>query len=153
MITLHWLSCHIYSSKFFKIKNCLNGDLFVSCDDRIGKMLHSICISAVAMSLRWATRGPWASCWLFCCYCRHGRRVNSLCQITECLLFFRIIIFYVLHVLNIALTGLLRRGLVSSWRSWPHWLVVTGSLNTGDTVWYLQVLCSSFLLIVISFKV
>ena len=39
---------------------------------------------------------------------------------TECLLFFRIIIFYVLHVLNIALTGLLRRGLVSSWRSGPH---------------------------------
>ena len=48
---------------FFKIKNCLNDDLFISCDDRIGKMLHNICISAVAMSLRWATRGPWASCW------------------------------------------------------------------------------------------
>ena len=37
---------------FFKIKNCLNDDLFNSCDDRIGKMLHNICISAVAMSLR-----------------------------------------------------------------------------------------------------
>ena len=37
---------------FFKIKNCLNDDLFISCDDRIGKMLHNICISAVAMSLR-----------------------------------------------------------------------------------------------------
>ena len=47
---------------FFKIKNCLNDDLFISCNDRIGKMLHNICISAVAMSLRWATRGPWASC-------------------------------------------------------------------------------------------
>ena len=47
---------------FFKIKNCLNDDLFISCDDRIGKMLHNICISAVAMSLRWATRGAWASC-------------------------------------------------------------------------------------------
>ena len=47
---------------FFKIKNCLNDDLFISCDDRIGKMLHNICVSAVAMSLRWATRGPWASC-------------------------------------------------------------------------------------------
>ena len=34
------------------IKNCLNDDLFISCDDRIGKMLHNICISAVAMSLR-----------------------------------------------------------------------------------------------------
>ena len=49
---------------FFKIKNCLNNDLFISCDDRIGNMLHNICISAVAMSLRWATRGPWASCFL-----------------------------------------------------------------------------------------
>ena len=50
---------------FFKIKNCLNDDLFISCNDRIGKMLHNICISAVAMSLRWATYGPWASCVLF----------------------------------------------------------------------------------------
>ena len=25
---------------FFKIKNCLNDDLFISCDDRIGKMLR-----------------------------------------------------------------------------------------------------------------
>ena len=49
---------------FFKIKNCLNDDFFISCDDRIGKMLHNICISAVAMSLRGATRGPWASCLL-----------------------------------------------------------------------------------------
>ena len=58
---------------FFKIKNCLNDDLFISCDNRIGKMLHNICISAVAMSLRWATRGPWASClnqkvWVFFYY-------------------------------------------------------------------------------------
>ena len=37
---------------FFKIKNCLNDDLFISWDDRIGKILHNICISAVAMSLR-----------------------------------------------------------------------------------------------------
>ena len=51
---------------FFKIKNCLNDDLFISCNDRIGKMLHNICISAVAMSLRWATRGPWASCFFIC---------------------------------------------------------------------------------------
>ena len=34
---------------FFKIKNCLKDDLFISCDYRIGKMLHNICISAVAM--------------------------------------------------------------------------------------------------------
>ena len=55
IITLHWLSYHIF---FFKIKNCLNDDLFISCDDRIGKMLHNIYISAMAMSHRWATRGP-----------------------------------------------------------------------------------------------
>ena len=47
---------------FFKTKNCSNDDIFISCDDRIGKMLHNICMSAVAMSLRWANRGPWASC-------------------------------------------------------------------------------------------
>ena len=46
----------------FKTKNCSNDDIFISCDDRIGKMLHNICMSAVAMSLRWANRGPWASC-------------------------------------------------------------------------------------------
>ena len=50
---------HIF---FFKTKNCSNDDIFISCDDRIGKMLHNICMSAVAMSLRWANCGPWASC-------------------------------------------------------------------------------------------
>ena len=54
---------HIF---FFKTKNCSNDDIFISCDDRIGKMLHNICMSAVAMSLRWANRGPWASCFFFC---------------------------------------------------------------------------------------
>ena len=29
------------------------------------KMLHNICISAVAMSLRWASHGLWASCLIF----------------------------------------------------------------------------------------
>ena len=38
------------------------------CDDRIGKMLHNICISAVVMSLRWASRGLWAFCLLTCSY-------------------------------------------------------------------------------------
>ena len=47
---------------FFKIKNCLNDDHFISCNDRIGKMLHNRCMSAIAMSLRWVTRGTWASC-------------------------------------------------------------------------------------------
>ena len=46
---------------FFKTKNYSNDDIFISCDDRIGKMLHNICMSAVAMSLRWASRGQWAS--------------------------------------------------------------------------------------------
>ena len=32
------------------------------CHKSIGKMLHAICISAVAVSLRWASCGPWASC-------------------------------------------------------------------------------------------
>ena len=53
---------HIF---FSKTKNCSNDDIFISCDDRIGKMLHNICKSAVAMSHRWANRGPWASCFLF----------------------------------------------------------------------------------------
>ena len=55
---------HIF---FFKTKNCSNDDIFISCDDRIGKMLHNICMSAVAMSIRWANRGPWASCFFFLC--------------------------------------------------------------------------------------
>ena len=53
---------HIF---FFKTKNCSNDDIFISCYDRIGKMLHNICVSAVAMSLRWANRGPGASCFFF----------------------------------------------------------------------------------------
>ena len=52
---------HIF---FFKTKNCSNDDIFISCDDRIGKMLHNICMSAVTMSLRWANRGLWASCFI-----------------------------------------------------------------------------------------
>ena len=86
---------HIF---FFKTKNCSNDDIFISCDNRIGKMLHNICMSAVAMSLRWANRGPWASC--FVCFilgskkkkkkkkgfgvsCKLG---NSRHQISVCLL-------------------------------------------------------------------
>ena len=36
------------------------------CHKSIGKMLHAICISAVAVSLRWASCGPWASCYYYC---------------------------------------------------------------------------------------
>ena len=52
---------HIF---FFKTKNCSDDDLFVSCDDRIGKMLHKLLTAAYLqwLSLRWASRGPWASC-------------------------------------------------------------------------------------------
>ena len=57
------IGCQVHTF-FFKTKNCSNDDLFISCDDRIGKMLHNICISAVAMSLRWASRGPWAFCFI-----------------------------------------------------------------------------------------
>ena len=53
---------HIF---FFKTKNCSNDDIFICWDDRIGKMLHNICMPAVALSLRWANRGPWASCSYF----------------------------------------------------------------------------------------
>ena len=49
-----------------KTKNCFNDDPFISCNDRIGRMLHNICISAVAMLLRWSSHGPWASCFKFC---------------------------------------------------------------------------------------
>ena len=38
---------HIF---FFKTTNCSNDDIFISCDDRIGKMLHNICMSAVAVT-------------------------------------------------------------------------------------------------------
>ena len=36
---------------FFKTKNSLNDDSFSCCNDRIGKMLHNIYISAMAISL------------------------------------------------------------------------------------------------------
>ena len=42
----------IKTTFFFKTKNCSNDDPFISCNDRIGKLLHNICISAVAISLR-----------------------------------------------------------------------------------------------------
>ena len=40
-------------------KRAYNHDSSETTNDRIGKMLHNICISAVVMSLRWASRGPW----------------------------------------------------------------------------------------------
>ena len=40
---------------FFKTKNCSNDDPFISYNERIGKMLQNICISEVAVSLRWVS--------------------------------------------------------------------------------------------------
>ena len=51
------IDCHAHIF-FFKTTNCLNDDLFISCDNMFGIMVLNICISAVAMSLRWASRGP-----------------------------------------------------------------------------------------------
>ena len=60
------ICCEIMITKktniFFFFKKCSNDDPFISCNDRIGKMLHNICISAVAISFRWASCGSWASC-------------------------------------------------------------------------------------------
>ena len=71
---------HIF---FFKTKNCSNDDNFISCDDRIGKMLHNICMSAVAMSLRWANRGPWASCYFFCFFTFIPDPLSSLASLSS----------------------------------------------------------------------
>ena len=70
---IHDCQAHIF---FVKTKNCSNDDILISCDDRIGKMLHNICMSAVAVSVRWVSRGPWASCF---CYCF----ILALCRWTE----------------------------------------------------------------------
>ena len=56
-----WGGVHKNTFFFFKTKNCSNDDPFNSCNYRIWKMLHNICMSAVAISLRRASRGPWAS--------------------------------------------------------------------------------------------
>ena len=51
-------------------------------------------MAAIANFVGWRHQSrdspPWNNWryWLFCCYYRHGRRVNSLCQISERLLFF-----------------------------------------------------------------
>ena len=65
---------------FLKVKNCLKDVLFISCDDRIGKMLHNNCISALALLLRWATHGPWASCFKTNFFQKNLSRIPSECQ-------------------------------------------------------------------------
>ena len=66
---------HIF---FFKTKNC-------SLVAMIGleKMLHNICMSAVGMSLRWANRGPWASC-LFLVFIRSSLQNGFQCTHKIC---------------------------------------------------------------------
>ena len=51
----------------FNLVSKISQKLFkpLPCHKSIGKMLHAICISAVAVSLRWASCGLWASCFLF----------------------------------------------------------------------------------------
>ena len=48
----------------FNLESKIPQKLFkpLPCHKRIGKLLHAVCISAVAVSLRWASYGPWASC-------------------------------------------------------------------------------------------
>ena len=65
----HW-GWHILLVTFWKFQHFnLVSKIFqklfkpLPCHKSIGKMLHAICISAVAVSLRWASCGPWASCY------------------------------------------------------------------------------------------
>ena len=89
MVILHWLS-HQYMEiiiiiiiiiiitiintfVFFKTKNCSKWQSY-----HIRKLLHKICISAVAISRKWASRGPMASCiFIMLQTQRHERRTNS----------------------------------------------------------------------------
>ena len=61
-----WLILLVTFRKFqhFNLVSKIFQKLFkpLPCHKSIGKMLHAICISAVAVSLRWASCGPWASC-------------------------------------------------------------------------------------------
>ena len=61
-----WLILLVTFWKFqhFNLVSKIFQNLFkpLPCHKSIGKMLHAICISAVAVSLRWASCGPWASC-------------------------------------------------------------------------------------------
>ena len=71
MVKKKWWKIHSSSSK---PRTALTDNPFISCNDRIEKMLHNICISEVAISLRWASYGPWASCSkLFFHCCADGR--------------------------------------------------------------------------------
>ena len=59
---------------FFKIKNCLNDDIFISCNDRIGKMLHNICHLHICSGYVTQASDPWPSCFFVCffflfCFC------------------------------------------------------------------------------------
>ena len=96
---------HIF---FFKTKNCSNDDIFISCDDRIRKMLHNICMSAVAMSLRWANRGPWASCYFMLAISFIERLHNLMDEL-------RINAVYIISVLGMVLHKILDQYLSSEY--------------------------------------
>ena len=58
----------------------------------VEKVLHNKCISAVAISLRRVSRGPWASCFhllLAYCFSFQEERRLSYC-IVNCRLFYRL---------------------------------------------------------------
>ena len=61
---------------FLKTENCSNDP----CNDRFGITLHNICIciSAVPVSLRWASCGPWASCFIWSRVYRGVHRIGWL---------------------------------------------------------------------------
>ena len=56
--------------KHFNLVSKISQKLFkpLPCHKSIGKKLHAICISAVAVSLRWASCGQWVSCYSKLCY-------------------------------------------------------------------------------------
>ena len=51
----------------FNLESKISQKLFkpLPCHKSTGKVLHAICISAVAGSHRWASCGPWASCFKY----------------------------------------------------------------------------------------
>ena len=67
----HWgwlvLLVKFWKFQHFNLVSKIFQKLFkpLPCHKSIEKMLHAICISAVAVSLRWASCGPWASCFFY----------------------------------------------------------------------------------------
>ena len=66
MSELFCLLMAFWKFQHFNLVSKISQKLFkpLPCHKSIGKMLHAICISAVAVSLRWVSCGLWASCFL-----------------------------------------------------------------------------------------